>query len=72
MYNINILAIFDFRFLINSNIFLVVEPLGGVPPPKPLCSPGVAEGPVRFRAQGARPPGPPLRASAHGPNGEGI
>ena len=37
MSNINILIVFYFRFLINCNLFLVVGPLGGVPPPKPAC-----------------------------------
>ena len=45
---IYILAIFHFRFLINFDIFLVVGPLGGVPPPKPPCF-----------FPGAAAPGPP-------------
>ena len=46
--NINVLAIVHFRILINFNIFLVVGPLGGVPPPKPPCF-----------FPGAAAPGPP-------------
>ena len=37
MYNIDILVICYFRFLIDFNIFLDFGPLGGVPPPIPPC-----------------------------------